>query len=67
MYIYGVIGDHINNQDAIDLVYKHLHDRHLQWRNVDVQSMTYEERNLADTRIHCCFYFISSHRIKGIL
>lgn len=59
-------GDFINNQNAIDLVGKYLDNGHYLWRNIDGQGMTMEERNMADSRIHCVFYFISSHRIKTI-
>eukprot|EP01041_Mallomonas_annulata_P009136 gene9136-18926_t len=59
-------GDHINNQNAIDLIYNYLDFHHNKWRNIDAHAMTISERNAADTRIHCIFYFISSHRMKEI-
>jgi len=59
-------GDYINNKDAIDLVHGYLDERHRRWRNLDVQAMTVEQRNNSDTRIHCAFYFIASHRMKAI-
>ena len=60
------VGDFINNQAAIDVVRKNLEDRHVHWRSIDGQGMSTEERNNSDSRIHCVFYFIASHRIKDI-
>lgn len=58
-------GDHLNNQDACDILTRDLQARHLKW-SATMRTSSGEVDYLLDNRIHLCLYFISSHRMKEI-
>eukprot|EP00607_Mallomonas_marina_P002455 CAMPEP_0182429104 /NCGR_PEP_ID=MMETSP1167-20130531/25519_1 /TAXON_ID=2988 /ORGANISM="Mallomonas Sp, Strain CCMP3275" /LENGTH=459 /DNA_ID=CAMNT_0024612441 /DNA_START=221 /DNA_END=1600 /DNA_ORIENTATION=+ len=59
-------GDFVNNEDSIRQIFNDLQQRHENWLGIDAHKITNEERLRMDNRIHCCFYFIQSHRFKNI-
>eukprot|EP01041_Mallomonas_annulata_P008258 gene8258-16989_t len=59
-------GDFIDNQQSLDRLHDELLTRIESWVSIDAQIITNKDLLLLDSRIHCCFYFISPHRFKEI-
>lgn len=59
-------GDYMNNANAIGTVRSYLEEAHNNWLELNGNMMTEADRNAADGRIHCLFYFIAPHRFKDI-
>lgn len=67
-HVYGAAGygDKIDNSSCFGDVRRDLLDRHKNWRELDGQVMTDEERVSLDSRIHCIFYFITPFKYREI-
>lgn len=66
LYTVPGYGDSIDNFSNFEVIEHELSTRLNQWRTMDAQVMTEEERLQRDERIHCVLYFMGPHKFKNL-